>query len=163
CGITTTGEAYCWGSNLYGGALGTGDSSRDLVTTTPVRVAGRPPFATITAGTARTCGITTVGVGYCWGDSRRGPLGTGDTVNSAPTPVPVAGGLSFKALTAGFAQTCALTLAGTAYCWGVATAGLGVDTTSGCFRATRCTTPTPVVGGLTFSALGPASRQPGYS
>ena len=263
CGITTTGEAYCWGSNLYGGALGTGDSSRDLVTTTPVRVAGGLSFATITAGTARTCGITTVGVGYCWGDGRRGALGNGDTVNSAvpvpvagglslatismglqhacglmtsgaaycwgyngdgelgtgttsfysatpvavsggfsfvqiaagmdhtcaltasgaaycwgsgsagqlgtgdtnsaPTPVPVAGGLSFKALTAGFAQTCALTLAGTAYCWGVATAGLGVDTTSGCFRATRCTTPTPVVGGLTFSALGPASRQPGYS
>jgi len=38
CGVTTGGEAYCWGNNSYG-QLGDGTTTNRLV---PVKVAGQP-------------------------------------------------------------------------------------------------------------------------
>jgi alpha-tubulin suppressor-like RCC1 family protein len=83
----------------------------------------------IAGGLEHTCGVTTGGSAYCWGDNDHGQLGDGTTVDRT-TPVPVANGLSFASLTAGGGHTCGLTTAGTAYCWGYNFAGqLGDGTT----------------------------------
>ncbi len=42
----------------------------------------------LAAGLYHTCGLTTAGAPYCWGDNSLGQLGVGTTTNSS-TPVPV--------------------------------------------------------------------------
>ena len=70
CAVTTTGAAYCWGSNMYG-QLGNGTTTSSM---TPVPVAGGLTFATLSANVSHTCGVTTSGAAYCWGS---GLLGDG--------------------------------------------------------------------------------------
>ena len=53
------------------------------------------------SGRYHVCGVTTAGAAYCWGG---GVLGDGNSVGSA-TPVPVAGGLTFAAVSAGAYST----------------------------------------------------------
>ena len=149
CGLTSVGTAYCWGYN-GSGQLGDGSTSNSAI---PVAVVGGHNFVALTAAggllssPSHTCGLTSNGAAYCWGDNYTGQLGDGSTTNS-PTPVAVAGGLSFSALGAGFDHTCGLTQSGTAYCWGYNQVGsLGDGST------TSSTTPVAVAGGLTFSAL----------
>ena len=76
-----------------------------------------------------SCGITTAGVAYCWGDNGLGQLGTG-TTNMSRTPVAVAGSLRFAAISAGADYTCGLTMGSVAYCWGANSyGGLGNGST----------------------------------
>jgi len=101
-------------------------------------------FSSVSVGYSHTCGITTAGVAYCWGDNFRGQLGDGSTAPKG-TPVAVAGGLTFASLSAGWYHTCGLTTAGAAYCWGGNSyGGLGDGSTS------SSTTPLAVAGGHTF-------------
>ncbi len=114
CGLTGAGRAYCWGGN-FAGELGNGTST---ASSTPVAVSGGLTFATISAGQWVTCGATTSGAAYCWGWSSAGQLGNGTTAYTNPTPVPVSGGLTFQAVSTGYAHTCGLTTTGAVYCWG---------------------------------------------
>jgi len=95
CAVTTSGAAYCWGGNGTG-QLGNGSTTKS---STPVAVAGGLTFATVASGSsegssgpdtqdsaAHTCGITRVGVVYCWGRNASGELGNGSTTDSL-TPV----------------------------------------------------------------------------
>jgi alpha-tubulin suppressor-like RCC1 family protein len=77
-------------------------------------------WVSITAGGSHSCGITSEGVSYCWGQGSVGQLGTGQPGNEAHSLVPVAvsGGHSFSALTAGQQHTCGLGEDRLAYCWG---------------------------------------------
>lgn len=61
---STSGAAYCWGANLWG-QLGHGGTHEDR--TTPVAVLHEPVFASVSAGSSGTCGVTTSHVAYCWG------------------------------------------------------------------------------------------------
>ena len=137
CGVTTGGAAYCWGGNNYG-QLGVGDSSARSV---PVPVAGGLTFTSVSAGQSHTCGVTTGGAAYCWGWNFSGQLGNGSAgfTITAPVPVPVAGGLTFAAVSAGESHTCGITISGAAYCWGGSTNADWV--------------PVAVAGGFTFSSL----------
>ena len=83
------------------------------------KVAGTTPitFASVSAGSDHTCGLTASGTAYCWGSDAYGGLGDGTTTSSG-TPVPVAGAPTFTALSVGAEHTCALTRSGAAYCWG---------------------------------------------
>jgi alpha-tubulin suppressor-like RCC1 family protein len=83
CGVITTGAAYCWGNN-YSGQLG--NSSAGDASTMPVAVSGGLTFASVTTGNAHSCGLTTGGKAYCWGDNFYGQLGRG-TVGYFTTPV----------------------------------------------------------------------------
>lgn len=83
CGLEANGKAYCWGDNRYG-MLGTG--SQDESIATPALVAGGHTFVAISAGSYHTCGITTEGFTYCWGDNLNGALGIGSAPGLASTP-----------------------------------------------------------------------------
>jgi alpha-tubulin suppressor-like RCC1 family protein len=143
CGLTTVGTAFCWGWNSKG-QLGDGTQADRH---SPVLVLGDLSFLTLTTGDAATeaggefsCGITGTGA-YCWGRNFSGQLGDGSGETQL-TPVRVAGDVGFAAVSGGGSHACAVTLTGTAHCWG--TYGLGNGNGS-----TRLT-PAPVEGGASF-------------
>jgi len=145
CGVTPTGEAYCWGDNSSG-QLGDGSTISSLV---PAHVTGGHQFASVTVGLYHSCGRTTANEVYCWGDNSVGQLGDGSG-SASSSPVLVAGGsLLFQAVRAGLYHTCGVTTAHEAYCWGYNTSGqVGNGTT-----AFAVTSPTAVQGGHSFVAV----------
>ena len=84
----------------------------------PVAVVGGLTFASLAAGDSHTCGLTTGGAAYCWGDNGPRPAGRRHHPRSLTSPVAVSGGLVFQAISAGCEHTCGLTTGGAAYCWG---------------------------------------------
>ncbi len=105
CALARSGEAYCWGDNMYG-QLGTGDlksGSKPIAVRTDVR------FTQISAGMSLTCAITLDGAIYCWGRmSDRNVL----------LPVRVAPSARFESVAAGGTHACGLTVDGSILCWG---------------------------------------------
>lgn len=162
CGITTSGDAFCWGLNKSGqlGApsterCGVADHEFDC-STRPVRVSGGLQVTSISAGETHTCAVATSGAAYCWGDNPFGELGTGSTTAS-PTPVAVAGGIRFASISAGGNFTCGISTleglddeaaASAAFCWGLAH-GYGQSRTA----------PVRVSGEYTFSRLSTGAAQ----
>jgi len=149
CGVTTAGAAYCYGANSLG-QLGNGSTTDAMYATA---VAGGLTFATVSAGggssgsAAYTCGLTTAGAAYCWGDNSSGQLGDATTTGRT-SPVAIGGGLTFAAVSAGGDHTCGVTGMGAGYCWGGNSSGqLGDGTTTG------ETSPVKVSRGLSFTAL----------
>lgn len=115
CGVTTDDRVYCWGSNFYG-QLGLG--SRGGNSAIPLPVAGGIRFRTVTTGHEHTCALTSDGHrAYCWGRNDTGQLGDGTTTHRA-SPRSVAGGRSWRQVSAGFASTCGVTATYQAFCWG---------------------------------------------
>lgn len=143
CGVTLTGQAYCWGTN-HEGQLGTGNQ---LASSTPTLVQGGQSFAALSTGAFHTCGVTTLREALCWGANDSGQLGNG--MERALSPLPALFPPRFAAISAGTASksvlepvsshTCALTEDGIAVCWGQNASGQlgsgGVSTQS---------TPVPV-------------------
>jgi alpha-tubulin suppressor-like RCC1 family protein len=144
CGLTSTGEAYCWGRNNYG-QLGDGTTENSL---SPVPVAGSLTFKTITAGMDLTCALTVDGEAYCWGF---GFLGDGEGQRSDPQPVAVAGDHTFRTISAN-TNVCGVTTTNEARCWGSNQKyQAGVGSTDESFGGSRL--PALVVGGHEFSAV----------
>jgi alpha-tubulin suppressor-like RCC1 family protein len=141
CGLSTTGEAYCWG---FAAVSPTEHASA------PVPVPGGLVFTKVSAagGAQHRCALTSTGAAYCWGDNESGQLGDGTTTPQT-SPVPVRGDLSFVDLGTGNSYTCGLTAGGAVYCWGNNSSGQLGDGT----RTNRLT-PVQVGGGLSFGALG---------
>src|SRR5436190_2127689 len=122
CGVTTSGDAYCWGSNASG-QLGSDSATSTCdpydpvpCSFTPLRVQGGIAFKSVSTGDYFTCGVSTAGDGYCWGYGYYGELGNG-AHNNSTSPVPVSGGLSFADIRSG-GYSCGLTTGGKLYCWG---------------------------------------------
>lgn len=151
CGLTTTNDAYCWGSNLFG-ALG--DGTRNLQVA-PVPVSGGLHFTELSAGGVHTCGIVTGNLAYCWGWNGGGQVGDSTTAMRL-TPTPVSGGLPFTEISANpgsdlEGHTCAVTPGNVAYCWGTNDHGeLGDSTIAGHL------TPVAVFGTLPAVYVGAA-------
>jgi alpha-tubulin suppressor-like RCC1 family protein len=97
CGVTTTDRAYCWGSDKWGQI---GDGAASVICTypggtapcrkKPTLVAGGYQWRQVDAGGGpgpaedqieihggRTCGVTTDGRAFCWGDGTLGQNGDG--------------------------------------------------------------------------------------
>jgi alpha-tubulin suppressor-like RCC1 family protein len=127
CAVTTAGAAFCWGTN-GSGELGdgyfTGTSTGNRFT--PVAVYGGHTFANVSAGMDYTCGVTTSGRGYCWGDNSHGKTGYGAPVsgsyNSSREPKAVQTTYTFASISAGFNHSCGVTpwdyYGNTLLCWG---------------------------------------------
>jgi alpha-tubulin suppressor-like RCC1 family protein len=130
CGLQDDGSAVCWGANDRG-QLGAATAGRQF-TTEAVPVAGGRSFTALAAGERHTCGITTDGSAWCWGDPGDGRLG-----GAGRGVVQVRGNRRFTALAAGGKHTCGVATDGTVLCWGDGFSGqLG--------RGTRETQPEPV-------------------
>jgi|SRR5450759_319039 len=147
CGLTSGGAAYCWGANWFG-QLGDGTTTTERHTPVAVQQGG-VTFTSTTAGEGHTCGLTSAGAAYCWGDNDNGRLGD-NTTTGRSTPVAVQqGSATFTSITGGRHHTCGLTSAGAGYCWGYNLYGqLGDNTTTDRWL--------PVVvqqGGVTFSSI----------
>jgi alpha-tubulin suppressor-like RCC1 family protein len=117
CGVSTTGEGYCWGSNQRGEIgrasvpLG-GSNVPASLTTAPALLDGGLTWRSVVAGWLHACGITADREAYCWGDNSRGQLGLGtiDNTTDHRSPAPVAGGYKFIQLSLGATHTCGVTL-----------------------------------------------------
>ncbi len=115
CGITTEGDAYCWGDGDLG-ALGVGSGTGSAA---PRRVAGNLVFKSIGAGDSFTCALTTSAELYCWGWSVYA-AGTGACLGQdkpcSATPIAVGAGRAFESLSVGAYSVCGLTAEGDIYC-----------------------------------------------
>jgi hypothetical protein len=143
CAITTTGEAWCWGTNSLG-QLGTGNQTPS---SSPVAVAGNLKFRQVSTYTVNTCGVTTSGSAYCWGEGWSGILGNGQDLNSN-VPVPVSGGHTFASVSVGLWMACGVTTQGDGYCWGEGGDALGTGTSLG-----QSSTPVLVAGGMKWKSI----------
>ncbi|HYV96359.1 MAG TPA: Ig-like domain-containing protein [Gemmatimonadaceae bacterium] len=146
CGLTSSGEAYCWGDNRWG-QLGDGTT---VERHTPVAVIGGPPLVSISVGNNHTCALDANGAAFCWGENLYGQLGIGSFTNSS-VPVRAAAALSFRSITAGDHITCGIALDGDSYCWGLNGPSLGGGSAQACDSG--CTTPVRVAGGHRFTVI----------
>ena len=148
CAITSAGQAWCWGYNADG-RLGDGTTSLGLA---PVQVVqGGLAFTFVSAGDAHTCGLTSGGQAYCWGNNSYGQIGDSTkTFASSPTAVHQPAGVTFTQITSGARHTCGLTSGGQAYCW-----GYNGDGQLGMGAGVQSLIPAAVVqnGGLTFASV----------
>jgi alpha-tubulin suppressor-like RCC1 family protein len=146
CALATDGAAYCWGYNAHG-QLGNNETS--IVSPTPVAVAGGLAFEILSLSKVEgvSCGLTTAGAAYCWGDNVEAQLGDGTTTQRR-VPTAVAGGLTFMSLAVGNGHVCGIAMSGTAYCWGSTPNGAFGDGTVG-----EHPTPMPTAPGMTFQSI----------
>lgn len=98
-------------------------------------------FTQVSTYDDHTCGLTTAGLAYCWGDNQFGELGDGGGSPREETPVAVAGGHQFIQVTAGSVLSCGVATDHRAWCWGGI---VGDGTTS------QRPTPVQVGGALQF-------------
>jgi alpha-tubulin suppressor-like RCC1 family protein len=164
CALTADNTAYCWGDH---GEHALGPISDPEIcpaqlrqcSTTPRLLTTSPSFVTLAVSHGgNTCGLTADGTAYCWGNN------VFEIVNAfalsetcAPTevnpfsciatPTRVRGNVKFASLSLS-RSFCGLTAQGAAYCWGFNDFGQLGDGTM-----TLRDTPTPVLGGLTFTSL----------
>jgi alpha-tubulin suppressor-like RCC1 family protein len=121
CGLTVSGDAWCWGTNQDGaqgvtdGQLGDGTRTERI---SPVKVQTTLKFSSLFASNNLTCGISS-GTAYCWGRGGHGALGNGSTKDQL-VPTKVATSVGFKQLTGGPTFTCGLSADSSSviYCWG---------------------------------------------
>jgi alpha-tubulin suppressor-like RCC1 family protein len=163
CALLGDGTVRCWGLNDIG-QLGAGptaparcSSSQYPCSPTPVHAAAGRTFASITAGERSTCGVTTGGDLYCWGETypRSGGVFTDapkpDVCSGAScylAPAKLFAGARVQSLGIGREHACLLTDAGKAYCWGENySQALGLGTWG------SYTYPQPVAGGLSFRSI----------
>jgi alpha-tubulin suppressor-like RCC1 family protein len=123
CALTTTGEAWCWGSNLQA-QLGDSTTTERLIPTLVRMPAGTRAVA-LSAGFASTCIVSDAGAAWCWGLNSSGQVGDGTTGASrnVPTRVALPAGSVVRDLSVGASHVCASTTSGTAYCWGANDSG----------------------------------------
>ncbi len=114
CAIAANGTVKCWGINDWDQSGPVGDK-----VTSPGPVSGLSDVVQVAAGGPHSCALTGAGAVLCWGGRPSGQLGDGLTGGWTSTPKQIVDVTAkVVAISAGAVQTCALTEAGTLYCWG---------------------------------------------
>ena len=93
CGLTSHGQAHCWGSN-WSGQLGNNSRTDSNI---PVAVAGGLRFTELSMGYEHTIAMTARGVSYGWGENGYGALGTGNFAD-ALVPIVAMGGKRYASI-----------------------------------------------------------------
>lgn len=157
CGRQFDGATFCWGSTWVNN-IGGLEVVRPQTTPQRVQSTDVPVFASVSVGSASTCGITPEFTAYCWEANPAGGIGDGTAAGST-TPRAVSGHARYIVVSSGGMHTCAIADAGLAHCWGAGGSGqLGI---SPVFLISRCaagtvsctTTPVKVSGWRLFTAI----------
>jgi len=149
CALNAGGALFCWGRVA---------GENEVVWPIPRRTGGDRVYASVSP----PCALTVDGDAYCWGSNEHGNLGLGaktpESVSSLD-PVPVSGGVKWKAVSSNGDTSCGLSMDGALYCWGEnwhAQLGLGPDlppdSILDCFFGCR-SAPTRVPTTVTFAQL----------
>lgn len=169
CAVTSSGAAYCWGSNMYqelGSSAATGGSNFSAYPVRTARASTTPmsDAVGISAGDYYTCAMRSSGAVACFGDNTYGQIGNGSSGTPANQgPETVEGVSSAVGLNTGKEATCAIS-ATTLWCWGNSSNGKlgnGVTTNTAVASATVATAFLPqtiTFGSLTDDAIGTGSR-----
>ena len=127
CAIQDNGSLWCWG-NGEEGRLGLGEDLSDRFV--PHQVGDQLDWASVSSGSAHTCGLRLDGSLWCWGNGSSGRLGLGDDLSNRTAPRQVGEDTDWAAVSSGQLHTCGLRLDGSLWCWGNGWDGrLGTDDT----------------------------------
>lgn len=121
CDIASGGIVWCWGQNGEEGRIGLPQLGADVVSSSPVQIAGTGPTGfrarKLASFGRHTCALDVNDKAWCWGGNAWGAMGTSG-ISQSHTPVAVAGEHRFLEIAVGSEHSCALTAAGAMYCWG---------------------------------------------
>ncbi|OFZ26582.1 MAG: hypothetical protein A2381_12705 [Bdellovibrionales bacterium RIFOXYB1_FULL_37_110] len=109
CALTTSGNVYCWGDNVYG-QLGINSSDTYRLYASLLDAAILSDVEAIYAGAEHACAVQK-GDLYCWGRNNQGQLGIGSSGNYQIAPMLITGLSSSKKaylMALGRSHTCAL-------------------------------------------------------
>lgn len=121
CARMSSGDAYCWGSNVAGVA---GVDSTDEIIWTPRRVVGLDRVVDIDTSGASSCAVEATGLAYCWGSNADGQLGQpSETLAQTLLPRRVPRLTDATHVAVGQRHACAILGAGDVSCWGANDAG----------------------------------------
>jgi alpha-tubulin suppressor-like RCC1 family protein len=142
----------CWGSNSIGQII---EDKKGTNIAAPTVIPGLRGVKSVSTGNLHTCAALEDKSVWCWGNNLSGQLGRG-TIGAAgssgiPARVvsPSSGSLDAIAVSAGGNHTCALSSAGTVFCWGAnGSSQLGNGASSG-----DTGTPVQVIGLVDATAI----------
>jgi alpha-tubulin suppressor-like RCC1 family protein len=144
CGVGTDQGIYCWGTNAL-----VDPSGATVDANVPTRLASIVTWSQVSPGLAHNCAVSADQTAYCWGSNSYGQLGDGTETTVRFAPAPVFGGFKLRTVSSGSYHSCALTLEGSALCWGRNSSGqLGDGTT------VNRVSPTAVSGTTSFQSIG---------
>jgi alpha-tubulin suppressor-like RCC1 family protein len=145
CALTSgvNGTAWCWGDSSGGQIISSGG-----IVKLPVAMSGQ--WEMLALGYYHTCALEPTSVGNhasCWGDNRRGQLGTNDPTRQTNNPPMRVNPKHWQSISAGDFHTCGVTDAtdprdmNNLYCWGSNDDGALLDGKG--WTATPMQVPTP--------------------
>ncbi|MFM1761419.1 MAG: hypothetical protein RL478_1029, partial [Actinomycetota bacterium] len=133
CALLDNASMVCWGRGTYG-QLGQGatanighSSSATVATTLAIDLGSGRTALALSAGDAHTCTILDNATVKCWGSGGNGRLGSGATANlgdganemgNSLAVIDVGAERTIRAISAGFAHTCAVLDNASVKCWG---------------------------------------------
>jgi alpha-tubulin suppressor-like RCC1 family protein len=152
CALSSTGLSFCWGLGTSGqlGNNGVISSNAPVAVLATGALNGKT-LTQISGGGAFACGVSSLGLAYCWGYDIDGELGNTANSNSpvpaAVTATGVLAGLTLTQVTTGASSACALASTTAAFCWGLGTSGqLGNGASSTSNVPVTVTSTTGLVG-----------------
>lgn len=115
CGLDKNGEIYCIGDNQYYQL-----SAPDVIKNSlePVKINRLSKIKEIAAGANHNCALSADNLVFCWGDNKKGQLGSNFSPTKSKEIIKVSNLNNIKQISAKGDTSCALDDMGFVYCWG---------------------------------------------